>query len=298
MKITTAKLMMGKKRTLQGQLANQQSVVLVDKIFFMHYIIIVLSLLLFISASCDSTLDKTNINRMEEALDVKPSYAYNLKDVYENAGTVHHLSLDQLGTESIDSLLKFEKLETIIISGLNNNQLPKLLRTLSNLDSLSELYLQDCKFDSLPDEIGLMKRLKVLEIYPNELKHISTKLYSLEQLNSLELNLHSIYRDLAKLSNIRTLYIECIDVNGYWETVLQMKSLEEIYLPKSISYIPKDITNLVNLKKLDISGTLYEKNIVSKINLDKGRKLQKSIRKLKSVLPDSCIILASFNVKW
>lgn len=255
-------------------------------------------MLLFISASCDSTLDRTNINRMEEALDVKPSYAYNLKDVYENAGTVRHLSLDQLGTESIDSLLKFEKLETIIISGLNNNQLPKLLRTLSNLDSLSELYLQDCKFDSLPDEIGLMKRLKVLEIYPNELKHISTKLYSLEQLNSLELNLHSIYRDLAKLSNIRTLYIECIDVNGYWETVLQMKSLEEIYLPKSISYIPKDITNLVNLKKLDISGTLYEKNIVSKINLDKGRKLQKSIRKLKSVLPDSCIIVASFNVKW
>ncbi|PCK09233.1 MAG: hypothetical protein COA42_05085 [Alteromonadaceae bacterium] len=182
----------------------------------------------------------------------------NLKSLVLEGGTLTSLP---------DSLGQLYNLETLRLRNFDLNAVPA---SIFNLGKLSSLNLSANNISQLPSNIsGLGNKLLELDVSLNDLNSVPPGLGYLHQLRELNLSgnpLSTLPNEFAQLSNLRELRLSrFFDVLP--ESVTQLSNLSGLYitgswvftpeaqfLNGSLQAIPDSISNLQNLKVLNISG--------------------------------------------
>lgn len=182
-------------------------------------------------------------------------------------------------TEFPKEVLKFKRLQVLVLSGnkltklppeigqlgnlqkleLGGNELTGLPAEIGDLRNLEELGLGSNEISSLPDELAyLRENLKDLAILSNGLTEIPTVIYTLKSLEDLNLNSNKIttipdgINNLENLKELGLMFNQLEEVNPQ---VGELKSLTRLLLPENkFTELPESIGNLGNLTFLSLHG--------------------------------------------
>jgi len=213
----------------------------------------------------DSRLYHFNCRSDEEG---RASYIYNRFEVelneiaYMKNVTEIFLREYVMNQDTIDSLTKFENLETLTsqepeftIDEINKESLKKLtkLTYLKLYDGVFDEYHQ---IDNVIYNIPSLKKLIVRNNYRMTYIHDSIK--NLKNLESLELSyneIKDISKNIVELKNLKELNLSGNDIHVIPEFLSEIESLEILNLDgNKIKEIPEKICKLKNLKELTIGS--------------------------------------------
>ena len=134
--------------------------------------------------------------------------------------------------------------------------------SLSGLDNLETLCLDDCLIISLPEEIGTLRSLRELNLSDNPLEALPDSIGQLSQLETLNLSgssLEALPDSIGQLSRLETLNLSGSSLVALPDSVGQLSRLETLDLSgSSLVELPADIGGLASLTKLDLSSTGLE----------------------------------------
>ncbi|MCP4439539.1 MAG: hypothetical protein GY810_11405 [Aureispira sp.] len=201
-------------------------------------------------------LKKIGVRGFNVAITTSQSILWQLTNL-EDLSIHHETNLEQIPEE----LGQLQKLKRLNLMGNNLKKLPKSLWTLTNLEIL---YLQDNRFDSSVtvalENINKLKNLKDFRIgafdKSNSIVSLPESIGELVDLEILELTgaeLTSLPQSISSLKKLKRLYL------GYNElTILpdlsSLKKLEELSLYDNEMTVIPDLSNLTKLEYLSISN--------------------------------------------
>ncbi|MBD3351768.1 MAG: hypothetical protein GF364_09815, partial [Candidatus Lokiarchaeota archaeon] len=146
--------------------------------------------------------------------------------------------------------------------------------SIGSLPYLEILDLEGNKLSSIPRTIGFLKRLKILNLSSNQLTSVPETICSLSALEKLNLwnnELTSLPDAIGDLRSLQNLKLNNNKLTSLPESIGSLKSLEELDLRyNKLRFLPESIGSLISLKHLTC-----EKNKLSS--------LPKSIGSLKSL---------------
>jgi Leucine-rich repeat (LRR) protein len=142
--------------------------------------------------------------------------------------------------------------------------------------ALNTLILRNCALgsipDSIPDEIGELKALTILNLSGNGITKLPSAIGDLSSLSQLYLQgnkLKTLPPSIGNLSNLIILDISDNQINSLPFEISKLTKLEQLYLSNNqIEQAPAFLPYLVNLSKLLIFGNPLddgERKIISKI---------------------------------
>ncbi len=140
-----------------------------------------------------------------------------------------------------DSVFKFKNLKYL---NLGNNEITKISHKIGQLSNLEELILKDNSLSdhsiiTLPDELGTLSKLRVLDLSSNLLGNLSSCIY---ELNSLEV------LDVSR-TNVQ------FDNRIYELEQLQVLRISELFVP---IILPLELTYINSFHHLDCHGSRIE----------------------------------------
>jgi leucine-rich repeat protein SHOC2 len=177
-----------------------------------------------------------NLANLEE-LYLETNLIQELPKEFSNLTKLKKLTLNRNEFSSFpESLLNLPQLEELFIG---NRKMTSFATNLSGLSNLKILDLEESELPSIPDSIGGLKNLETLNLKQNKITSISEEIKQCSQLKNLNLQQNAL---LDKLP----------------EAIGGLTKLESfnLYQCKMIQVLPKSISNLSNLKILDLSFTL------------------------------------------
>ncbi|XP_010101143.2 putative disease resistance protein RGA3 [Morus notabilis] len=205
----------------------------------------------------------------------------NKKEVDEST---RHLTL-VVGSEDRFLTLRHnaKNLRTIYIYSNTDKLHVDRMLLFSHLTRLRTLNLYRCYIESLPEDIGLLKHLRYLDLSGNtNLKELPGTLFNLYNLQTLRLgNCSSLPRlpeKIAKLVNLKNLYIYGCRFEGLPKGIAKLTGL----LTLDMWVVPKerktylDVGDLKMLKYLQFQSFLCIKRCASMGNLDESEKINLS----------------------
>ncbi len=151
------------------------------------------------------------------------------------------------------------------------------LRELSQkYPNLEELNLsENSELGTVPLEIGLLKKLKNLNLYITGQEEFPTQIYQLQNLEVLDLSEMSdvapIPPEIAQLQKLKELHLwgiyhEYTPGNHLPAEIGQLRNLEILGLGfNNLTVLPQEIRNLTRLRKLDISGNAMVSRVLRNI---------------------------------
>lgn len=194
-----------------------------------------------------------------------------------------------------NDLKKLQKLEVLILDNNDFTVVPEIISSLPRLKCLYfvDMFHQDidleksyqnilkvntleelrfstfnkAKYHEIPCEITQLKKLRSLYIFVQGLTEIPTCLNQLTELEELYLG-HSYYisyggvklldcfpKELCALKNLKTLYLEDINVNAFPKEMLEMKNLKNLSfkIAQNKSFDTSSIKYLNNIESLELS---------------------------------------------
>lgn len=158
---------------------------------------------------------------------------YKQRDFKEENKHIIYLDLRESGLKVLPEELK--KLAFLRELRLNENKSINLPNWLGELNSLEILQLNNCELKQFPENIKKITNLKELYLHLDNIKNIPNWISDLKYLEKLSLNrnwLKSVPVSIGKLTNLKELVLK----NNY------------------IKELPNSIFELQSLKKLDING--------------------------------------------
>src|SRR5690606_24846536 len=145
-------------------------------------------------------------------------------------------------------------------------------------------------------EISYLNNLGVFTVHFDTLKYISNNLYSI-RLKTLAYTGYEFSDSLINLKNLQDLRVDIMGMKKLQKVITSLNKLQYLMLPSDVLSIPTSISNLVNLKTLNISSTKYEEKIMYKKNIGiVSDFFLDSINNLKKMLPSDCVIITSGNI--
>ena len=156
-----------------------------------------------------------------------------------------------------DSFRKLESLQKLNLrrndlSGLSNEELEDMFEKISDIKTLRTLTLNQCFLSTLPNSFERLTQLTSLSLYENVFEYNSKDgIERVFQIISRCSNLE--YLDLGgnKLSTLSDDILESIFAN-----LAQIPNLKTLYIgANDFSLLPKSITLLQNVKKLELKKT-------------------------------------------
>ena len=124
---------------------------------------------------------------------------------------------------------------------------------------MQELNLSWNRLETLPKEIGELKRLQELHIYWNQLKTLPKEIRELKKLKVLDLSgnrLETLPKEIGGLANLRGLYLYENRLKTLPNEIGGLKVLQELYLSGNrLEALPEEIGMLTGLRTLNLSGT-------------------------------------------
>ncbi|CAI9729022.1 malignant fibrous histiocytoma-amplified sequence 1 homolog [Octopus vulgaris] len=240
------------------------------------------------------------LNLCENSVERLPPEIGELKNL-------RHLNIGgNLLSEVPEQMSQCKKLQILNLSGKWSPR--GGLRTLPiSVCNLPELLTLDCSWhqiDTLPDEIGNLKKLKILSLRGNHLKYISEKIADCTNLQ--ELHLTAAMRFIPKipvaLLNLKSLVKLNISGNYFTTIPPEISGLENLKVflmqKNALLQLPEEFFNLQQLEEIELSDNYLETIPGSIRRLHVLRKLSVCNNRLKS-LPNeisSCQSLQSLNL--
>ncbi|RDD37818.1 Malignant fibrous histiocytoma-amplified sequence 1 [Trichoplax sp. H2] len=193
----------------------------------------------------------TNINHQGNELQLRHKDRNKQQDGY------WHLNLSCIGLQTVHS-------KTFAVNGpiesviLNNNRLTDLPDELAQLkDSLVRLELSGNNFTTLPKIIISLSRLETLQFSYNQLHHFPTSLLHLHHLTTLHLSgnfLTQVPSAISQMVGLRRLYLDRNRIQQIDQEFGKLTQLEILHLQgNNIRYLPTSLADLQALIELDCS---------------------------------------------
>ncbi|XP_011157897.1 leucine-rich repeat-containing protein 28 isoform X2 [Solenopsis invicta] len=136
------------------------------------------------------------------------------------------------------------------------NKLKTLPSWITELFNLTNLYIYGNRIEWLPEELGGMSQLTVLDLSANKLKLIPTCIGNLINLKSLFLNDNFIERlpiDLSKLNNLEILSVSGNQIFALPEWIGSLPRLKELYVDKNhLKELPNRLTTAPELSMISV----------------------------------------------
>ncbi|RAV97589.1 leucine-rich repeat domain-containing protein [Pseudochryseolinea flava] len=189
----------------------------------------------------------------DDAKSLKVLYAQALdQKVVEEGDTLTTLDLtDQKFTAFPMQILTLKKLTKLV---LNKNKISVIADEIGLMESLEELHLSDCGIEKLPNGIGNLKNLRVLNVSQN---------YRLATLPD----------SIGDLVQLKMLNVDYVPIQ-FGEAMSKLENLEELKMYNCyrdrdhVAKFPEVVTRLTNLKKLDLRENIIEELYPSLVNLE------------------------------
>ncbi|NMI06740.1 GTP-binding protein [Paenibacillus sp. SZ31] len=171
-----------------------------------------------------------------ESIDISGNPICSFPSRFDKLSGLKYIDLHSTAFDSFpEEILCFEHLEELNIGWCNIKGFPARLR---KLEKLSAIYFHSTDIDEFPEVILDLTNLKELSISPK---------------------IKQLPPDISKLCNLTSLILTKSQITELPEQIGTLTKLERIYLTESkIQSFPKTIKNLINIKKLDIKGTIFE----------------------------------------
>ncbi len=215
---------------------------------------------------------------------------------------VRGLRLRKLGANTIKTITqrrlleRFYNMRELYISGNRLSSLPECIGQLQNLDILD---LWGNKLSSLPECIGQLQNLNILNLWDNKLNSLPECIGQLQNLKTLNLwgnQLSSLPESIGQLQNLKTLNLRSNQLSSLPESIGQLQNLKTLNLRSNqLSNLPESIGQLQNLNTLDLWGNKLSSLPESIGQLQSLTELIISSNKLSS-LPESITKLQKLTI--
>lgn len=104
-----------------------------------------------------------------------------------------YLNVGNNPLQSINSIVRLKALETLILDWIDLGKMESELNTITQLEQLQILSLENCNISQLPENIGQLQKLKEASFIANQLKQLPPSFYDLKQLEKLWLLQNPLY---------------------------------------------------------------------------------------------------------
>lgn len=151
--------------------------------------------------------------------------------------------------------------QVLDLSGKKGVDLKRIIKDYPDLVSLS---LRGTDLEEVPQEIGKLKKLRLLDLSDNFIQSIPESIGQLKELRVLELNNTQIYKlpqSLTKIKALKILGLEHTSLNQLPKNIGNLTNLEQLtlgLLQHKIEKLPRSIGQLVNLKILQLNWGLIK----------------------------------------
>jgi len=163
--------------------------------------------------------------------------------------------------------------------------------------NITKLKIPFQEIEHLPENIGSLTKLKVLDIKGNKLKSLPSSFEKLTNLETLDLSLNygiKLPNDFLLFSKLKELNIACCNLPKILDSLVELKNLKKLSISSNrIKKIHPKIGNLESLEELDLSYNeleeiqlpILELKSIKHLNLagNKIHKIHEEISKLKSL---------------
>jgi len=201
--------------------------------------------------------------------------------MYKNLGKLEVLRLSNNGFTELPSELKYlTSLREVAINNnviqdfreewsawtelrtldISNNEISAFPSSMCNWSELRVLRAKYCKLICMPDTLGACTKLRILNLSNNpalaDLPESIVTLVLLEELDLTRCAFNALPEQMQFMSSLRKFYaghnsLKPPSVNH----ICGLTKLEDLFLPKNLlTTIPKDIGNLVNLRRVSFSA--------------------------------------------
>lgn len=154
-----------------------------------------------------------------------------------------------------DSISEMNNLESLFLDDARLGEFPMEILALSRL---KDLHLGNCGIGSVPRKLGELHNLEKLNLSQNPISSLPEEIGALERLKSLWLfgnELQGVPASLGKLSDLESLSLHSVPLGSWPDWILELSKLETLVLSSAgISEIPKSISRLKNLTTLRIAN--------------------------------------------
>jgi Leucine-rich repeat (LRR) protein len=184
---------------------------------------------LFINAKGQSSIDSLQLNKE----------FINLEEALKNPENVYRLNLSEQEIEIADTIW-------------------------SKFTNLQYLSLKNDHLKQIPDGLGNLKTLKVLDLSGNDFKVLPPSFSNLINLEELFINDDKYFRldknipILSKLPNLKTLHLENDGLKSLPKNTSNLIHIESLYLNNNeFKELPKELNGLDSLKYIDFHDNKF-----------------------------------------
>ena len=180
-----------------------------------------------------------------------------------------------------------------------DNDIKSLPDSIGDLESLEILNLRSNKLIQLPESISKLTKLRELNLGFNDLTSLPDSIGNLKSLEILSLKYNkfeSFPQEIFSLYSLKKLNLESLKLNKTSEKLGQLINLEDLSLHSNqLTTLPSSIKNLKSLKSLDIGSNNFTSlpNFIG--NLSSLEVLNLEYNKNLSSLPNSLTYLKKLN---
>ncbi len=179
---------------------------------------------------------------------------------------------------SIEEALKNP--EKVYRLNLSNQKVQVPKEAWSRFVNLEFLSFKNDHLEEIPQEISLLKKLKVLDLSGNDFTTLPksfSELYNLEELflnDEKKFNLNANIDIISFLPRLKILHLENDSLNRLPKSIFKLNHLEKLFLnSNSFSEIPDELRSLNHLQYLDMKDNKIRPEILDKEKLNFGFKI-------------------------
>jgi Leucine-rich repeat (LRR) protein len=189
------------------------------------------------------------LNQLEE-ISIENNQLTMIPESFCNLKNLRCLNLSKNRISSINSSI-FNCLENLTSLWLNNCELMFLPREIGNLKSLEKLGLKFNSIQTIPEELGLLNKLKWLNAEKNELISLPSQFKNLKNLNYLNLSRNKFeqFPTEIPLQNMSILILSNNLIKSLKDDeILNLSVLEKVDLRENPFIKAKEFLQLSNIK--------------------------------------------------
>lgn len=139
------------------------------------------------------------------------------------------------------------------------NQVSSFPTSMANWSELRVLKAKDNKIIAMPDTLGACAKLEKLNLSFNAIQELPSSIMALSVLEELDLTkngLSVLPEQMMYLRCLKKLYLSQNDLKPPSIThIVGLKKLEDLFLARNLlTTVPKDIGNLINLRRVSFAG--------------------------------------------